>query len=34
MDAKFDYVIQNPVAMKLVELPADYPWLWTNPEYL
>jgi REP element-mobilizing transposase RayT len=34
MDAKYDYVLQNAVAMKLVEHPADYPWLWTNPDYL
>ncbi len=33
MDAKFDYVVQNPVAMRLVQDPADYPWLWTNTDY-
>jgi len=31
--AKFDYIVQNPVAARLVRVPRDYPWLWINPEY-
>jgi putative transposase len=33
MDAKFQYVIENPVKACLVDDPFDYPWLWVNPEF-
>ncbi len=31
LDAKVAYVLANPVRKGLVNLPSEYPWLWTRP---
>lgn len=30
---KCKYIMQNPVAARLVQNPEDYRWLWINPEF-
>jgi REP element-mobilizing transposase RayT len=32
LDAKIAYILANPVRKGLVNLPAEYPWLWTRPK--
>ncbi len=31
LDAKVDYILQNPVRAGLVNVARDYPWSWRNP---
>ena len=31
LDAKIAYILANPVRRGLVNLPSEYPWLWTKP---
>src|SRR5438876_5596581 len=31
LDAKIDYVLQNPVRKGLVRIAREYPWSWRNP---
>jgi REP element-mobilizing transposase RayT len=31
LDAKIDYLLQNPVRLGLVRNSYDYPWLWKKP---
>jgi REP element-mobilizing transposase RayT len=31
LDAKIEYLLQNPVRLRLVGEPANYPWLWKKP---
>jgi REP element-mobilizing transposase RayT len=28
LDAKIDYILQNPVRCGFVSIPAEYPWAW------
>ena len=32
LDAKVAYVLNNPVRDGLVDLPGDYPWIWSRPK--
>lgn len=31
LDAKIDYILQNPVRVGLVAIASDYPWSWCKP---
>src|SRR3989475_10242745 len=31
LDAKIDYVLQNPVRKGLVRIASEYPWSWRKP---
>ena len=34
LDAKIAYILNNPVRDGLVNLPADYPWIWRRPKQI
>ena len=31
LDAKIDYILQNPVRAGLVKIASEYPWSWRRP---